>query len=243
MITDSETIWLGSRRLAEQADSPAWQFSPEKTTCTRIYRAPYDVALSQRPTLSATMPDLDASLAIEGVQLTKKAGGIGEMIVTLGTIPFAGFPGSGQPEPVYEIEWTQIQKRIEQHPKFSDIDRALLAKIEDALSERDDAKRDALLAEIAADEKAILLYEKKLKGVDSYLIFAPVARRTSYTRLKPNTGGCGQVGAPPGAIGAPSGYEWLKTADRCIKQGRWWERVEEWTGAEDVDDDLYPVNG
>ena len=39
----------------------------------------------------------------------------------------------------------------------------------------------------------------------------------------------------------PSGYEWLKTADRTLRHGLRvkYDRTEEWTGADYIDEDVY----
>jgi hypothetical protein len=37
----------------------------------------------------------------------------------------------------------------------------------------------------------------------------------------------------------PADYEYMKTADTRRKTGRQYERVEEWTGAEEWDEDIY----
>ncbi len=43
---------------------------------------------------------------------------------------------------------------------------------------------------------------------------------------------------PPAQIKIQT-YKYLKTADRAVRQSMKWQRVEEWTGAEEIDDDLY----
>lgn len=74
----------------------------------------------------------------------------------------------------------------------------------------------------------------RLRGVESFLDFAPVVRRTSryLGSSAPDSSDAGQKTDAPAY--APAGYQWLKTADRVSKQGTRgveWIRQEEWTGA------------
>ncbi|MBI5817467.1 MAG: hypothetical protein HZA88_00605 [Verrucomicrobia bacterium] len=146
------------------------------------------------------------------------------------------------PPTEYGCEWTEVSKPIEQNPYFATIatDDALLALVEDALNERDAAKRAALLDKIAAgDALGTALYEKKRKGETHYTIYAPVAEKISYSDSDPGTNGCGQIEAPPAEIGAPGTYSYRKTADKKHWNGTRWQRTEQWTGADVWDSDLY----
>ncbi len=96
------------------------------------------------------------------------------------------------------------------------------------------------------------LAEKILKGVDYFSVYTPVLTRTSVvTDLESLTlGGVGKIGEPSGSDTAAGNVdlskltdlakEWLKTADRL--QGAvdgTFQRVEQWTGADKWDEDLY----
>lgn len=83
---------------------------------------------------------------------------------------------------------------------------------------------------------------KRLKGIDSYRLWAPVARQTIETYGLPESNPCGLIEDPPGAIGAPSGYTYQRSAQRAVKTGRYgkWQQIQEWQGADTIDTDLYP---
>ena len=96
------------------------------------------------------------------------------------------------------------------------------------------------------------LAEKIYKGVEYFSVYTPVLTRTSVvTDLKSLTlGGVGKIGEPAAADAAAGNVdlstltalakEWLKTADRL--QGAvdgTFQRVEQWTGADKWDEDLY----
>lgn len=98
------------------------------------------------------------------------------------------------------------------------------------------------------------LAEKMIKGVDSYTIYAPVLTRSTLWATMPDM--VGEVGV----IETPAvrdGWEvigaedltawtsltnmWLKTASRSSpNQDGTYSLIEQWTGADDIDGDLYP---
>lgn len=96
------------------------------------------------------------------------------------------------------------------------------------------------------------LAEKIYKGVEYFSVYTPVLTRTSVvTDLESLTlGGVGKIGGPAAGDAAAGNVklstltalakEWLKTADRL--QGAvdgTFQRVEQWTGADKWDEDLY----
>jgi hypothetical protein len=83
---------------------------------------------------------------------------------------------------------------------------------------------------------------KRLKGIESYRFWAPVARQTLETYTLPTVNPCGVIENPPSAIGVPSGYVWQRSAQRATKTGRYgrWQQQQEWQGADSIDTDLYP---
>ena len=96
------------------------------------------------------------------------------------------------------------------------------------------------------------LADKIIKGVEYFSVYTPVLTRTSVvTDLESLTlGGVGKIGEPAAGDTAAGNVElstltalakeWLKTADRL--QGAvdgTFQRVEQWTGADKWDEDLY----
>ena len=83
---------------------------------------------------------------------------------------------------------------------------------------------------------------KRQKGIESYRLWAPVARQTIESFTLPTSAPCGLIEAPPGAIGAPSGYTYQRSAQRATKTGRYgkWQQQQEWQGVDTIDTDLYP---
>ena len=77
-----------------------------------------------------------------------------------------------------------------------------------------------------------------LKGVESFLTFAPVISRTSTYKSRPTPADYGKICTPPTTV--PGSWVYLKTADRIVQQtDKTYQRTEQWTGAEEWSTDLY----
>jgi hypothetical protein len=82
---------------------------------------------------------------------------------------------------------------------------------------------------------------KRLKGEESYRLYAPVVRQTSESIDPPTTNPCGIVETPPTDAHAPSGYVWQRSAQRLTRtgpHGKYHLQIE-WQGAERIDTDIY----
>jgi hypothetical protein len=82
---------------------------------------------------------------------------------------------------------------------------------------------------------------KRLKGEESYRLYAPVIRQTSETDTAPTANPCGLIEQPPHAANPPSGYTWQRSAQRITRTGPYGKyRLQlEWQGAERIDADIY----
>ena len=96
---------------------------------------------------------------------------------------------------------------------------------------------DATNTEKTLTAGEIVWADKIRKGVESYLLFAPVITLTGTYDGRPDSGVPGYIATPPVSV---DGFEYLKTADRVRQnQDRTWERVQQWTGADEWDTDIY----
>lgn len=155
--------------------------------------------------------------------------------------------------PFFEIDQVQIEKSLRQHPAFaafSNADWQAVTAWEDEISQvakqayqyylrnKDgEAEGSALTLTGSATTGQQAFARLRRMGVESFLDFAPVVRRTTRYRgsAAPSSADAGQKTTAPAY--APAGYEWLKTTDRVSKQGTRstdWTRQEEWTGARKV---------
>lgn len=160
-------------------------------------------------------------------------------------------------ETAYEIEWVNISRSLYEHPKFRnggsgtyELDETSLMEIR-AWEEEKDSEQKALFRFWQKDKYGnptatlIALTTPSAKkfaqylsiGVDSYDDYAPVARKsTTYAGGPPPTSDAGAKETPTGFPNLPTGWEWVKTADRSLRSGSQtrWVRTEEWTGAKKV---------
>ena len=92
-------------------------------------------------------------------------------------------------------------------------------------------------------DNAIHYAKKRLKGEESYRLWAPVVRQTSESILPPSVNPCGLTEQPPSDAGAivPAGYKWQRSAQRVVRTGPYGKyRLQlEWQGAEQIDTEIY----
>lgn len=239
----ADMIWRGSRELHEEPGSPRRRKDADGTTVTRVFTGPYEDLVDNEPGINDVMEGFGGEIlvkTVETIPLEAGPAGPGRMTVTADDKSDAPpDDGGGHPPSTIEIEWVQLEKSITEHPYFTN---ALTA----------DAINQIVTAAEAGDPlpafgggggqtEATGLYNRLRQGVDSYLVFSPVVRKTTPLTDKPTGQSAGSREAPPET---PSGtWEYLKTADRSVSPGQdsKWERVEEWTGADVWDPILYPA--
>lgn len=193
------------------------------------------------------MAGTPSTFFVDTVSVEKMTGGRGKMTVTLSPTPQPDF-GSGDSGAVYEIEWSEVQRKIEQHPVFgaggawelTDIDRDKVMEWQNATTSKERAR---IYSQVSFTANARQLADRIRDGQETYLIFTPIVRLTTTHATQPTTGGCGVISAPPGIAPTrpttpPSPYIWVKTADR-LNLVKVWTRVQEWTGADVWDAVLY----
>lgn len=155
----------------------------------------------------------------------------GILTITTATAPANPNPGTGSNETI-EVEWVELRKKLEDHPRYSAIDDNDRRKIRAAINNPNPDQSPAISG-LALD-----LYLKLLRGQTDYSLAVPVIRRTSTGFVQISSGGAWFRQSPPISVGGA--WQFLKTADRILIQGRTFTRVEEWTGAEEWDADIYP---
>lgn len=181
------------------------------------------------------------------------SGWIDYTVETFYTFPQATEQVDDDQYPFYEIDQVQIEKNLRQHPLFAafsnadwlavnawedEIDQSLKQAYQYYIRNKDGESDGSLLTLTGSATVGQVAYARLRRlGVESYLDFAPVVRRTTKYRgnAAPSSADAGQKTTAPSY--APTGYEWLKTCDRVSKQGTRsteWLRQEEWTGARKV---------
>jgi hypothetical protein len=242
-----------------------WDFENGREQLILTYCGRYELLLANRPIHGAYVAGYGTLLRVIRVKVKKSRGEKGTMTVTLERDSQGYTIESDFDTPTLEVEWARTEKAQESHPKFKDIYDADKEKVAEYFGKSDASSRRTIYLALktvagaatggpvtnAATSAAcaLLLIDVKNKGADSYVVYSPVVRRTTKKSVAPLTGTCATevlsaedledvVGEP-----VPAGYEYIKTADRGTRSGSAsrWQRIEEWTGATDVDDVIYPV--
>ena len=235
----------GNTAVRERPDSPEWDWTNQKVTCTRTFEGLYADLFAQRPDIDDQMVGYEG-LPVVNVKIKRAVSGKATMTVVLEV-------EVTDAEPQYEIDWAGVEKPIEQHPLFKSLfpDPSGTGNFTAAQvtaynnyqaweNAADAATKASAYNQLSATFKK--LAQKKMRGVTSYLVPAPVARITTLTLSVSAASPCGSVSnSVPDFPDLPTGYKWLSTADRSTRTGRWgkWQQVQEWTGADNWDSDIY----
>jgi hypothetical protein len=149
-------------------------------------------------------------------------------------------------EVTYEVEWAMFQRSLFEHPEFAvggggtyALNAEDIAAIDAWENSPPSIKKEFYYEENNSGKplsaNARKFAEGRNLGQESWEDYAPIIRMTTrYVNGLPSTSEAGLIdNTPPNFVGAPSGYEWRKSADRAVKSGGQskWDRVEEWTGA------------
>lgn len=151
-----------------------------------------------------------------------------------------------------EVDWQDVQRSLYEHPDFS-IDGSGAYKLtsEDIaaidkwkLMSRVDYKKEYIyyIDETETETETLSSRAKMFArgiqlGIEYWVDKAPLARKIeTYVGGPGPTSSAGAKETPTGIPGLPSGYEWLRNADRNVKKGGEgrWERTMEWIGAKKV---------
>lgn len=193
--------------------------------------------------------------------------GTGTLTVVYSNLPDSGgvLLHTGGSTVMEEVDWTVVEKRLETHPRYNNGAFApygfasgttsftknsggniSISEFWKSFKDATEAERADLRGEIPPGAVALFnmiddIAKKYFAGQESYVTSAPVARKTTRGPAAAVASACGARTTSAPFTTAPSGYQWLKTAHRSIRQGpsSTWEEVEEHTGAKLWDPDIY----
>lgn len=247
--------WRGSKQLTESPESPRWDFAGDAVTLTQTFHGPYELCLTKRPKRGSELQGF-SGFVVDKSSVNRARGGQGVLsVIASGS---AESPELNKVEEKYEIEWTELERPLTTNPCFlpggahalTVADRTAIQKWEDCpdadvkaamkFYNNNDTRTPAGGTDLSAN--AQVYAAKILNGVESWVQFVPVAKKTTLTAVQPSSSAAGFINDPSGFGSAlPDEFMWLKTADRSMRTGRHgkWERTEEWTGAISIDGDLY----
>ena len=246
--------WKALARMIEAPDSPQWDYSADGIEVTRRFHGPYAVVAASVPVRGTAMAGYPLNLRIDQATIGKSPGAVGRLTL-IARAPAADTTETAPSDPVVEIDWGQLEKPLVLNPAFVSLVGPSVAE-QLALAEEyltaSASRRTAIWAKLSAVAGAQKYIAKRLAGVESYIIAAPVLRYTQQHFKQPPavtevglTWTPNQIKAVIGNVQIPrkaaSQYQWLMTSDRQNRTGKAgkWERVREWTGADSWDSDLY----
>ncbi|WP_043585373.1 hypothetical protein [Geminisphaera colitermitum] len=251
-------VWRGSRELILQPGYPREIETAAGRRVELLYRGPYAAAKAKRPKPGQTIAGVEGT---EGLYVDQtevypdEAGPTASGTLKIILADEGGNSGAStviDKQITWEVEWVDLSRPLSQHRRYR-------AGGVNALTDNDLADIEAWKNETAGDLRRAFKYKngkgeevtltvnaqhlakKLLRGQETYVHPAPVVRKTSRQWVAPKTTQMGKRSAAKPYADAPDGYQWLTTADKSLHQGTRgkWERVQEFTGAEEWDADLY----
>ncbi|HQF19891.1 MAG TPA: hypothetical protein PLT37_01450 [Kiritimatiellia bacterium] len=234
--------------------------SVEGDSGTIVRRGSYAQLESSKPAIGTLISSQGAQLNVLATNLRKERGGLGTLTITLGDKDRTGegMVSLAAREETVELDYSLMEKPIESHPMFKDIfapeggDFTALASIRAWEAEQEPTVKGQFMylehggvpgtgPYLTLSEEAQVFAEKKLAGIESYFLQVPIVRKTSVIKRAVTTSKCGMRDTPPEFAAVQD--VWLKTADKMTRTGSKgsWERIEEWTGFDQLDEDLYPM--
>lgn len=254
-------VWRGTKDLT--FGKAHVETTATKLVVTTEITGPYITCLSKQPTIGQAIKGFDAALRVTACKVNELDGEAGSIDVTLE----AGLDDSGQSDaplgqPTYEVEFAELEKAIEQHPRCGRL-KANRPKYKDGVVSAAEGKQrtwedwnaldaddyDAAFTPVppfaAATVWTLAEYKGlKEKGVETYILASPVIRRTTTHLRKPSDLGAavGQRQEPPEAcdFSRIEDYQWIAGPDRCTRSKRVYTRTSEWIGAEEFSTLIYP---
>lgn len=239
--TNDGFVMRGERKV--ERGQTQWNFT-DKVTADVPFVGPYEILQAQRPRRGTILPEFP-TLVVVGSDLQEGDAGTGTLTVHL-ELPFenvADVTFDPIAEPEYEIAFNEEKAAIWTHPRCGFLHGA------DVVAQNlhlDDW--EGLLSYPAAYKVRVASPPEftgpwsfddyialRKRGVEDYLVSAPIVSRTLiYLRKPTDVGdGCFTHQNPP--VGASFTevwkYNWLLGADVASKAGKVWRRTTRWIGA------------
>lgn len=229
----------------------------ERTKVTATYTRE-----GSKAALSAALPGIGAAaetidtieLRVTGVELADAEGDTCKLTVSCEAQLDSTTTSTPLGEPVYEVDFVELRKKIEEHPCCGTLKRSGSTKFVDKDPTWDDWPKLMDNNWVAASSIptfwssitpwTLEVYtDLKKWGVDEFVEYMPVITRTLTYLARPN--GVGQSSGtqsnpPTGSYDHISKYDWLLGEDSAVRRGDKYERKTKWMGCDSVDPDLYP---
>ena len=155
-------------------------------------------------------------------------------------------------ETIYEIDWVDVSRPLIEHPVFApggggssvltELDVIELQKRE--VNENTAKKAEFKFDKVTLGDNAGTLTDNakrlargRLRGIEYWVDKAPVARQSdTWVKGPPPPRQAGQKQTPPSFPNLPTGYQWIRSADRALRDGAQsrWSSSTDWIGVKKV---------
>ena len=195
--------------------------------------------------LAAVQPakgvELVTGFVVEHSTLTREKGGWGKLVIALREkdVSTTGGKPIGAIESTIEVDMSQLERPILARTEYSGYAPMIeLWRASPATLRSQYKYNDANGNEQTLTGEALKVATLELKGIETWLDFAPVVTRMSTYKTRPDPEDIGKIASPP--VSVPGTWQYLKTADRIVQQAdKKYCRTEQWTGAKEWSTDLY----
>lgn len=229
----------------------------ERTKVTATYtregaKAALEAALPSIGGAAETIATI--ALSVTGVELADAEGDTAKLTVSAEAQLDSTTTSTPLGEPVYEVDFVELRKKIEEHPCCGILKKADHTPFKDKEPTWDEwplfmesnwSPRTGIPTFWSSIGAWTLEQYKarKLKGVDEFVMYIPVVTRTLTYLARPvglGEGSGTQSNPPTGSYDHISKYHWLKGEDGAVRRGDKYERKTRWQACDDVDAKIYP---
>lgn len=186
--------------------------------------------------------ELVTGFQVEQSTLTREKGNWGKLVISLREKDASSTGGKplGAIESTIEVDMSQIERPLMTSPKVESAGTPVeIEKWRNAeLADRVAYQYQEGGAAVPLNTEALKYAKMIMKGIETWLDFAPVVTRMSTYKTRPDPEDIGKIDSPP--VTVPGTWQYLKTADRIVQQAdKKYCRTEQWTGAKEWSTDLY----
>jgi hypothetical protein len=247
--------WHGSRELLLQPGYPRIVENASGSATELRYHGPFKSAQARKPKYGVKVEGYAGFVDQTEVypdDTGQEGGGFLKIVIKDESGSNETLSTDDGTQPVFEVEWIDLNPSILTHPRYSPggVDALTEDDLVDIEKWRNEDKaslrkkgqytgENGAPVPLSANAKKVAW--KILRGQETYVCPAPVARLTNNEWTTPKTTEMGKRRSTAPIPNAPGGYQWLSTADKSTRTGAngKWQRVREWTGAKIIDTDLY----
>lgn len=234
--------WIGPVAKFEQPGSPDVSRVRDMETWWLTYEGPYNLLYASQPAWGSSLPGLPPDVKTGSCQVKRDVGNVATLTIRAARI-LTGV------DPFYKRDREEIQKRIQQHPRyiatagqpghFYELTKEQMFWLDMALQDEQSkspatsspfwstfaAKYPATTADtfylafVLGSVGLTECYNRIKEGNDSYVIGCPTIEEEKRFNSDPGGSNIYVQEAPPAASNYPFGYSWMRVKDFAAQAG------------------------